>query len=268
MSADSGWIKRALQEYRVLLLDQRGTGRSTPVTHESLGRLAADQQADVLSAMRADNIIRDCETIRGVLLGKRKWTVLGQSFGGFCIMTYLSLAPQGLDKAILTGGLPPVYAGCSADDVYRHTYERMTARSERFYDRYPQHVKTVRDIVARLDKSPMPLPGGGILTTRRFLQLGLCLGSGSGFEHLHYLLERPWNADGQLSYEFLRRIEDETSFDTNPMYAVLHEAIYCSGKGQASQWSAQRMMPPHFDHRKALQADSQKIYLFAEHCFP
>jgi hypothetical protein len=52
------------------------------------------------------------------------------------------------------------------------------------------------------------------------------------------------------------------------MYAVLHEAIYCSGKGQASQWSAQRMMPPHFDHRKALQADSQKIYLFAEHCFP
>ena len=30
-SPPSGWMKRALTEYRVLLLDQRGTGRSTPV---------------------------------------------------------------------------------------------------------------------------------------------------------------------------------------------------------------------------------------------
>ena len=34
----AGWIKRAVQDYRVLLLDQRGTGRSTPVTVESLAR--------------------------------------------------------------------------------------------------------------------------------------------------------------------------------------------------------------------------------------
>ena len=30
-SPPSGWMKRALKEFRVLLLDQRGTGRSTPV---------------------------------------------------------------------------------------------------------------------------------------------------------------------------------------------------------------------------------------------
>ena len=30
-SPPSGWIKRAIEEYRVLLVDQRGTGRSTPV---------------------------------------------------------------------------------------------------------------------------------------------------------------------------------------------------------------------------------------------
>ncbi len=34
----SGWLKRALQEYRVLLLDQRGTGRSTPVNYQTLAR--------------------------------------------------------------------------------------------------------------------------------------------------------------------------------------------------------------------------------------
>src|SRR6266545_2113346 len=30
-SPPTGWIKRALKDYRVLLLDQRGTGSSTPV---------------------------------------------------------------------------------------------------------------------------------------------------------------------------------------------------------------------------------------------
>lgn len=33
---NSGWVKRALQDYRVLLLDQRGTGRSTPLTFQTL----------------------------------------------------------------------------------------------------------------------------------------------------------------------------------------------------------------------------------------
>src|SRR4051812_9668225 len=30
----SGWLGRALGEFRVLLLDQRGTGRSTPATRQ------------------------------------------------------------------------------------------------------------------------------------------------------------------------------------------------------------------------------------------
>src|SRR5438105_13219960 len=38
-----GWLKRALQDYRVLLLDQRGTGRSTPVTAQTLARFSGPQ---------------------------------------------------------------------------------------------------------------------------------------------------------------------------------------------------------------------------------
>ena len=37
-SPPSGWMKRALEQYRVLLLDQRGTGRSTPVGAVDPGR--------------------------------------------------------------------------------------------------------------------------------------------------------------------------------------------------------------------------------------
>ena len=93
-----GWLKRALQDYRVLLLDQRGTGRSTPVTAQTLARFESPQaMADYLKHFRADAIVRDAEHIRRQLLGEQeRWSVLGQSFGGFCVTSYLSLAPQGL----------------------------------------------------------------------------------------------------------------------------------------------------------------------------
>lgn len=84
---------------------------------------------------------------------------------------------------------------------------------------------------------------------RRFQQLGLCLGGGSGMEHLHYLLENPWQSTlpgacrkRTLSFEFLKAVESESDFETSPMYAIGHEAIYCNGPGASSSWSAQRIM--------------------------
>src|ERR1700756_5299230 len=90
------WLDRALNDYRVLLLDQRGTGRSTPATRQTLAGLgSARAQADYLANFRADSIVRDAEIIRRALIGDEPWTVLGQSYGGFCAVTYLSLAPEG-----------------------------------------------------------------------------------------------------------------------------------------------------------------------------
>jgi pimeloyl-ACP methyl ester carboxylesterase len=80
-----GWLDRALRDYRVLLLDQRGTGRSTPVSATSLAlRGDAAAQAEYLTRFRADSIVLDAELIRRSLIGDEPWTVLGQSFGGFC----------------------------------------------------------------------------------------------------------------------------------------------------------------------------------------
>ena len=93
---------------RILLLDQRGTGRSTPVGPEIPGRTPQDQ-ADYLTHFRADSIVRDASTSARELAVDR-WSVLGQSFGGFTSMTYLSIAPEGLREAIITGGLSPVRA--------------------------------------------------------------------------------------------------------------------------------------------------------------
>jgi hypothetical protein len=50
---------------------------------------------------------------------------------------------------------------------------------------------------------------------------------------VHYLLEE----DGWV---FLRGVEQAQSFDTNPIYAVLHEACYC--EHAASMWAAERVL--------------------------
>jgi pimeloyl-ACP methyl ester carboxylesterase len=61
-SARDFWLPRALKEYRVLLLDQRGTGRSTPLSRQTLGTVGdARAQADHLTRFRADAIVRDAE---------------------------------------------------------------------------------------------------------------------------------------------------------------------------------------------------------------
>ena len=78
-SPPTGWMVRALKEYRILLLDQRGTGRSTPVGEIPGATPAA--QAAYLTHFRADSIVRDAEWIRQEL-GVDRWSVLGQSFGG------------------------------------------------------------------------------------------------------------------------------------------------------------------------------------------
>lgn len=241
----SGWLGRALQDYRVLLLDQRGTGRSTPITAQTLAHLPnaqAQAQADYLMHFRADAIVRDAEAIRQQLIAEQPWTILGQSYGGFCAMHYLSTAPQGLRQVLITGGIPSLWR--PTDDVYRATYRRVADKNQQYYQRYPGDVVRVRAIVDHLLENDVHLPGGGQLTARRFLQLGLQFGMSDGYEAVHYLLEDAFVAGPQgqalLNWNFLCHVEQMQSFDTNPIYALLHEACYT--QGMASQWSADRLL--------------------------
>jgi pimeloyl-ACP methyl ester carboxylesterase len=231
-SPPTGWMKRALADYRVLLLDQRGTGRSTPVGSDIPGKTPRDQ-ADYLTHFRADSIVRDAELIRQEL-GVDRWSVLGQSFGGFTSMTYLSIAPEGLREAFITGGLAPI--GRPIDDIYGATYRRVVDKNHQYFDRYPDDQTRARDIFKRLDDDDVSLPSGDRLTAGRFRQLGLALGDSAGWETLHHILELPFG-----SLAFLHDVENGVRFQRNPIYATLHESSYADGV--ATRWSAERLLP-------------------------
>ena len=249
-----GWLERALQDFRVLMLDQRGTGRSTPVG--ALPGLSAAEQADYLKHFRADSIVRDAEAIRAEL-GVDRWSVLGQSFGGFCVMTYLSIAPDGLREAFVTGGLAPV--GRHVDDVYRATYERILERNRRYYERYPEDRARVRALVERLDAEPLILPTGDRLTARRFRQAGNKLGMSDGAEALHALVELPPDSPA-----FRHDAQDLLGFERNPIYAILHEPSYADGV--ATRWSAERVMPPEYaDTPELLTGEHVYSWMFEDY---
>jgi pimeloyl-ACP methyl ester carboxylesterase len=247
-SPPTGWMKRALQDYRVLLLDQRGTGRSTPVGPEIPGETPADQ-AIYLSHFRADSIVRDCEWIRQEL-GVDRWSVLGQSFGGFTSMTYLSIAPEGLHEAYITGGLSPI--GRPVDDIYSATYRRLARQNRMYFERYPDDHARIGDIFRRLGDEDVRLPTGDRLTSRRFRQLGMWLGDSAGFELLHHVVELPFG-----SAAFLHDADAGLRFDRNPIYATLHESSYADGV--PTRWSAHRLLPDEI---------VTSGYLTAEHVFP
>jgi len=246
------WMGRALQDFRLLLLDQRGTGRSTPVGR--IDQIPGDDvaaKAAYLIHFRADAIVRDCELLRRHL-GVERWSLLGQSFGGFTSTTYLSMAPQGLASVHVTGGLPGV--GVSPDEVYTATFATMHDKSERYYRRFPGDRDRMRAVLDRARAGDLRLPDGDVLTPRLLRTVGNQLGMDGGVEKLHHLLELDPTAPA-FAYDVAALLPFRAR---NPIYTFLHESS-CSD-GHATRWSAQRVRPPAYDEDETL--------LTGEHIFP
>ncbi|KII76294.1 alpha/beta fold hydrolase [Vibrio renipiscarius] len=258
-----GWLKRALQDYRVLLLDQRGTGHSSVISHQTLAPLTATQQAEYLSHFRADNIVRDAEFIRQQF-AVEQWAILGQSFGGFCSLTYLSLFPQSLLRSYITGGVPSICR--PADDVYRATFKRTMDKNQAFFRQFPQAQSLCQAIADHLIDHEEFLPNGQLFTVEQFQQIGINFGMSDSFIATYYQLENAFievSGQPQLRYEFLNTMLSEQGFQTNPIYAILHESIYC--QGNASNWSAHRVRNEWaaFNYQKG-----QPFYFTGEMVFP
>ncbi|MDO5668711.1 MAG: alpha/beta fold hydrolase [Corynebacterium sp.] len=228
-----GWLGEAVKYHRVFLLDQRGTGRST-----RLDRFADPALLDAthLAHLRATDIVADAEAFREHL-GIERWDVLGQSFGGFCITTYLSQYPDAIRYAYLTGGLPGMVP---AEVTYRATYATLDARQRAFFADVSFAEDRIREICHHLENSDERLPTGERLSARRFCTIGIELGRGAGFETLAMLLDAPFHhirGEKRLRGDTLAELSSMLSFEAAPLYAVIHETIYAG----TPNWAAHRI---------------------------
>ncbi|XP_018675961.2 uncharacterized protein LOC135627521 isoform X2 [Musa acuminata AAA Group] len=274
----SGWLKRACEEYRVVFLDQRGTGLSTPLTVSSLLQITSSAKlVEYLQYFRADNIVKDAEFIRTHLVpNSGTWMVLGQSFGGFCAVTYLSFAPEGLKSVLLTGGLPPIGKGCTADVVYKACFEQVVHQNEKYFKRFPQDVKVICDLVTYLAKAEgggVPLPSGGILTPKGLQTLGLAgLGSSGGFERLHYMFEMVWDPElvpgtgKRISYYFLKAGAPSqwSAQKIRGKYESIFDPVGAAKEGRPVFFTGEMIFPWMFEEIHALEHFKEAAHLLAE----
>ena len=230
------WLDEALEHYRVVLLDQRGTGLSTPVSDRDLER-GTTELVEYITHLRADAIVRDCEAVRAEL-GAERWSVLGQSFGGFTTLAYLSTDAASLEHVYITGGLSAV--GRHPDDVYALTYDKMREASERYYRRFPAHRDAMRRIVDLAAAGALVLPDGEVASVSRVRSAGSALGTNEGWQKLWSLLELEPHTNA-----FRHDLAAAMPFDArNPLYYVIHESSYADG--HVTDWSAERTEPDDF----------------------
>jgi pimeloyl-ACP methyl ester carboxylesterase len=241
------WLRRALLDFRVIMLDQRGTGLSTPY-----GKPGQDPTVDAerLTHFRADAIVQDAECLREHL-GAKTWSLLGQSFGGFCSLHYLCVAPDSLREVFFTGGLPPV--GRPVDDVYSATFLKTRRLNHAYHRRFPNDRERLARLLASCEAGEIRGPQGELITGRMLRTVGHQLGMDGGAEQVHFLLER-----NPATPAFAHDLASMLPFNArNPLYAVIHESSYADGG--KTRWSAERVEPHDF------QDDSQ--LLTAEHIY-
>ncbi len=284
-----GWIAEAVKRFRVILPDQRGTGRSSRVSGKTMARIKAAAeaqgaeparaQADFLKRFLAPSIVRDFEYLRLVAFEGRPWVTLGQSYGGFLTLSYLSSYPTGIGAAFTAGGIPHVPA--DADEVYAHTFPRMERKTRAYYDRYPGDATRVAAVADRVAAGGVTLPDGSPLTVRRLQLLGSDFGMKPSFERMHWLFDHAFEeGDGtpeaalaaaggdpssiELSDGFLQAVLERTNTARNPLYWTLQELIYADGTSRPADWAAERA----WRELPGFAVDERPLLFTGEACFP
>ena len=251
-------------------------GLSTPITAQTLAEQGhRNKQVQYLKLFRADTAVKDLEAVRKCLTAdypdaKKKWSVLGQSYGGFVATTYLSQAPQGLREVFILGGLPPI-SQKDPSEVCKRLQCKIRQRNEKYYEKYPEDVEAVRRIAQYLDNhdSPVMLPDGGHLSPARFFSLGLSLGFHGGLDAVHNNVLRMINdldTFGFLTKPTLCKIQSAGSFEDHPLYAIMHESIYCQSGGR-SGWSANTLVSDEQGFNQLRNTDGSPLSFAGEMIF-
>ena len=265
--SSDGWIEEAINHFRVVLPDQRGTGRSSRVSGQGITALRerakaagadpARTQAEFLKRHLASSIVRDFEYLRLVGFEGKPWVTLGQSYGGFLTLTYLSLFPEGVAASFTCGGIPHVPA--SASEVYAHTFPRMEIKTKQYYERYPEDEQRVSVLADALANQQTVLPDGSPMSIERLQLMGSDFGMKPSFERMHWIIDHAFeDADGAIgnlgetpciSDDFLASAYARTSTVSNPLYWTLQEFIYADGDTMPIGWAAaaEKSKRPAFD---------------------
>ena len=218
----------------MLLLDSRGNGRSSVVLAQTWGSAATPRRRPVPQALSRRQHRPRLRTDPKQLVGADEpWSVLGQSYGGFCAVPFPSIRADCAKYS--SPAAAPLPAAPS--DYYRHTYPEVARKTRKHFARYPDDVALCTRILEHLNTHDVALPTGGRLTVRRFQQVGFMLGFDEGMETLHYLLEGAFCAGAKGDALLPPQRRETSHLRDQPDLAVLHEMCYTQAPRRAGRRS-------------------------------
>ncbi|OUD00149.1 alpha/beta hydrolase [Streptomyces swartbergensis] len=183
----------ALQKYDLIGFDPRGVGRSSPVScglepeeeiwlrpykEETFGKDVAwardvankckEKAGNTLAHITTRNTARDMDLLRAIL-GEKKISYLGYSYGTYLGAVYTQLFPRRADRFVLDSAVDPARAwrgmiqwwAEGAEPAFDRWTEWAAERSEKYgLGDTPKEVdRTFWDLVAQADEKPIELEG-------------------------------------------------------------------------------------------------------------
>jgi pimeloyl-ACP methyl ester carboxylesterase len=181
--------EKVREQYDLIGFDPRGVGRSTPLTcgltareqttehpykqatfsHDvKWARTVADKcrarNGDRLAYFTTRNTARDMDVIRAVL-GERKISYLGYSYGTYLGAVYAQMFPERTDRFVLDSAIDPARVWRGMIQIWAEGTEpaftrwtKWTAQRDRTYrlgDTPAKVKKTFWDLIARADRTPI-----------------------------------------------------------------------------------------------------------------
>ena len=235
------WIPEALRRYRILLIDERGTGRSTKIDRTTPERITPR----MLSHLRPPDVAADAEDLR-LHLGIEQWDVLGNSFGAACAGSYLSYFPHGVRRAHLVGSVPE--PEMDVDAFHRAEFRLLRERQQLLFTEIPWLKGRVEEVARYVDTHEVLMPTGEQLSSTRLRSAGVLLGEEGDFGALANLFEMPFTThqgEKRLRGDFLAQLGAIISLETMPLWAVVHETVMAR-PGRAVNWSGERIYREEF----------------------
>jgi hypothetical protein len=120
-------------------------------------------------------------------------------------------------------------------------------------------------LARHLEKNEVFFPNGDRITPRIVQTLGIKFGFAHTAEEIHFLLEEAFVKAGEkeiISQTFKVGLQATIPFRTNPIFAILHEAIYA--QGSATGWACDRVQKEKYPHF----GDYEDFLFYGEMIFP
>lgn len=175
-------FEKLQQDRDIILLDQRGTGMSTPnlqLRPATLSKTAFQNEHSLVSAFTsyvkksADSlkkaginlssyntisIVNDIEIIRQILK-REKISLLGWSFGTEAALAYINLYPQHIDKVVMLGTRGPdnIFKLPSLWDMQIKKISWLAGRDTAINHFMPDMEVTLKKVLFKLEKAPVEL---------------------------------------------------------------------------------------------------------------